>query len=48
MQELALVDEFTVKDAIVYFGTIYKMKSSEIQSRLDYLTKLLELPESSK
>lgn len=47
-QELALVDEFTVKDAIVYFGTIYKMKSSEIQSRFDYLTKLLELPESSK
>ncbi|XP_019756664.2 ABC transporter G family member 23 [Dendroctonus ponderosae] len=47
-QELALVEEFTVKDAIYYFGTIYKMEAKDIKERFEYLSKLLELPDGSK
>ncbi|XP_066260922.1 ABC transporter G family member 23-like [Euwallacea similis] len=47
-QELALVYEFTVEDVLVYFGTIYNMKSQDIKTRLKYLTILLDLPDSKK
>lgn len=48
LQELALVEEFTVKDAIYYFGTIYKMEAKDIKERFEYLSKLLELPNGNK
>ncbi|XP_066145247.1 ABC transporter G family member 23-like isoform X2 [Euwallacea fornicatus] len=47
-QELALVCEFTVEDMLVYFGTICNMKQQDIKTRLEYLTTLLDLPNSKK
>ncbi|KAL1498316.1 hypothetical protein ABEB36_009132 [Hypothenemus hampei] len=47
-QELALIDEFSIKDTLYYFGTIYKMKPEKIKERHEYLAKLLDLPDANK
>ncbi|CAG9760963.1 unnamed protein product [Ceutorhynchus assimilis] len=47
-QELALIDEFTIKDTMYYFGTIFKMKEKDIEQQFHYLSKLLELPDGNK
>ncbi|KAL1498317.1 hypothetical protein ABEB36_009133 [Hypothenemus hampei] len=43
-QDIALVGEFTVKDAVFYFGRILNMEDKLIQERFTKLSKLLELP----
>ncbi|KAI2474061.1 ABC transporter G family member 23-like [Diabrotica virgifera virgifera] len=43
-QDIALVGEFTVKDAIYYFGRIFSMEDSLIAKRYRNLHTLLELP----
>ncbi|XP_074031882.1 uncharacterized protein [Leptinotarsa decemlineata] len=43
-QDIALVGEFTVKDAIYYFGRIFGMEESLIAERYKNLHNLLELP----
>jgi len=43
-QEMALVDDLTVKETIYYFGTIFQMDIEKLRDRYDMLHKLLELP----
>ena len=43
-QELALYTEFTILETFQYFGRINKMSSGEIQSQVEFLSSLLELP----
>lgn len=43
-QDIALVDELTIKETIFYFGRIYGMNEDRIRERLKILQGLLELP----
>ncbi|KAJ8945137.1 hypothetical protein NQ318_001602 [Aromia moschata] len=43
-QDIALVGEFTIKDAVYYFGRIFNMEDSLISQRYRKLHSLLELP----
>ncbi|XP_038219477.1 ABC transporter G family member 20-like [Zerene cesonia] len=43
-QDIALVAEFTIRDAIYYFGRIYGMKTEQLHDRFKFLSDLLELP----
>lgn len=43
-QDIALVEELTIKETIFYFGRIYGMNDDKIQERLTILQGLLELP----
>ncbi|KAI7815043.1 ABC subfamily G member 21 [Rhyzopertha dominica] len=43
-QDIALVGEFTVRDAVYYFGRILEMKEEDVESRFRSLSKLLNLP----
>ncbi|XP_023938572.1 ABC transporter G family member 23 [Bicyclus anynana] len=47
-QDIALVAEFTVRDAVYYFGRIYGMKTKKLAERFDFLTNLLELPSGGR
>lgn len=47
-QEIALYGEFTIRETMLYFGWIFGMKTDKIDERLDFLTKLLELPPASR
>ena len=47
-QELALYDYFTIKETIQYFGRIYKLKKAFVDSQLEFLSKLLDLPPSDR
>ena len=47
-QEIALVEEFSVKETIYYFGRIYGMTTDRIRDRYKLLKDLLELPTGSK
>ncbi|XP_026825690.1 ABC transporter G family member 23-like isoform X2 [Ooceraea biroi] len=43
-QEISLVGEFTVRDAFYYFGMINGLQNEEIETRKEFLSKLLQLP----
>lgn len=47
-QDIALVGEFTVRDAIYYFGRIYGMKHKKMAERFEFLCNLLELPSGGR
>ncbi|KAJ2941532.1 hypothetical protein O0L34_g14584 [Tuta absoluta] len=47
-QDIALVGEFTVRDAVYYFGRIYGMKTQKLVERFDFLSSLLELPSGGR
>lgn len=47
-QEIALVDEFTIKETLFYFGRICGMAEERIQERFKLLHELLELPDPDR
>ncbi|XP_050499822.1 ABC transporter G family member 23-like isoform X1 [Diabrotica virgifera virgifera] len=47
-QDVALVGEFTVRDAIFYFGRIFGMKESRIEERFSELSEFLNLPPDNR
>lgn len=47
-QELALYGHFTIKETLMYFGRIYSLKRSFVESQVEFLIKLLDLPPSDR
>jgi len=47
-QELALCAEFTIREAIEYFGCMYNLPSEFVKAQTDYFLKLLDLPSASR
>ncbi|XP_045539902.1 ABC transporter G family member 20 [Papilio machaon] len=47
-QDIALVAEFSVRDAVFYFGRIYGMSMKKLVERFDFLTNLLDLPSGGR
>lgn len=47
-QELALFEEFTVKEILSYYGLIYHMNDDEVNKRIIDLSSMLNLPEGSR
>ncbi|KAI9558879.1 ABC protein [Daphnia sinensis] len=43
-QELALFGNFTIKETLFFFGGIYNLKATFINSQCEFLSKLLDLP----
>ncbi|XP_055304919.1 ABC transporter G family member 23 [Sitodiplosis mosellana] len=43
-QELALYGEFTLRETLLYFGWIAGMTTSECDEKIDFLIRLLQLP----
>lgn len=46
-QDLALYNEFTISDTLVFFGRIHGLTSKETQARMDFLIDFLDLPQKS-
>jgi ABC-type multidrug transport system ATPase subunit len=47
-QELALFGHSSIKETLQYFGRIYNLKTDFVDSQLDFLSKLLDLPPSHR
>ncbi|CAH2059226.1 unnamed protein product, partial [Iphiclides podalirius] len=47
-QDIALVAEFSVRDAVFYFGRIYGMPTQKLIERFEFLTSLLDLPSGGR
>ncbi|XP_043476595.1 ABC transporter G family member 20-like [Leptopilina heterotoma] len=47
-QEIALYGEFSIRETFIYFGWIAGMTTEQVDSKLDFLLKLLELPSESR
>ena len=47
-QELALYDEFTIKETLQYFGRIYQLQPDFVDSQLEFLSNLVDLPPSHR
>jgi ABC-type Na+ transport system ATPase subunit NatA len=43
-QEIALYGEFTIQEAMRYFGRIYGMPKNEVEEKMNFLVKFLDLP----
>lgn len=46
-QDLALYNEFTISDTLVFFGRIHGLTSKETQARMDFLIDFLDLPQKN-
>lgn len=44
-QSDSLIEEFTIRELIFFFGTVYGLGRRRVKSRFEFLTNLLELPE---
>lgn len=47
-QETALVEVFTVREVLWFYGTMYGLSSVAIEDKVDFLCELLELPDKDK
>ena len=47
-QELALFEEFTIREILTYYGSIYHLQGEELSHRIDCLLEILNLPEKSR
>lgn len=47
-QEIALINEFTIREMIRFYGIIYGMDLDTIDERIYFLSKLLELPDEDR
>lgn len=47
-QDLCLIEEFTVKDALQHQGWLFGMSDRQIDDRFNFLKKLLDLPPGNK
>lgn len=47
-QQIALIDEFTIKEVIYYFGRISGMTYQKIEERFNFLKILLDLPSEER
>lgn len=47
-QETALINVFTIKETIYYFGNVYGLDKNLLNARYEMLMELLELPEGDK
>jgi ABC-type multidrug transport system ATPase subunit len=47
-QETALISEFTIRETIWFYGTIFGLSASMIDEKINFLRELLELPEEDK
>lgn len=47
-QQIALIEEFTIKEMIYYFGRIYGLKDEKLENKFQFLKNLLDLPTESR
>lgn len=47
-QEMALIPEFTIRESLYFYGTIYGMDRDKIDERVRFLCNLLDLQDSEK
>ncbi|KAG8234556.1 hypothetical protein J437_LFUL014012, partial [Ladona fulva] len=47
-QELALLQEFTIENALTYFGWMFGISGEELKARTEFLLSLLQLTSKKK
>jgi ABC-type Na+ transport system ATPase subunit NatA len=47
-QTISLIEHFSIKEIIYYFGNLFEMNKDKIESRFQILKKVLELPMEDK
>ena len=47
-QELALFEEFTIREILTYYGNIYHLKGEQLIQTIDDLMEILNLPEKTR
>lgn len=47
-QEIAVYDDFTIEETLIYFGRLYRLSPKEIQERIDFLLAFLDLPHKNR
>jgi ABC-type multidrug transport system ATPase subunit len=47
-QDIALIENFKVREMINFFGVLYGLETSKIDARFAFLSELLELPDKDK
>jgi hypothetical protein len=48
IQDISLYVEFTIRETFMYFGWVNGMKTEEIEEKLHFLLKFLQLPSANR
>lgn len=43
-QEISIYEDFTIEETLIYFGKINRLHMAEIEQRIGFLVKFLDLP----
>jgi huntingtin len=46
--ELAIYEEFTIEETLLYFGKIFRLDSRFLEKRIEFLLTFLDLPDKSR
>src|SRR5438046_5528364 len=47
-QDVALYNDLTIEETMIYFGRLYFMERERLMSQIDYLLKILDLPNRNR
>lgn len=47
-QDVALYNDLTIQETLVYFGSLYFMSGSKMMQQIDYLIEMLDLPDKNR
>lgn len=47
-KEIALYGEFTIRETMQFFGMVNGMTSEQVDDKIDFLLKFLQLPPASR
>lgn len=47
-QELAVYEDFTIEETLIYFGRLFRLSKQKLEERIEFLLAFLDLPHKNR